>query len=1075
MHAAVPRGSYRILWIAIAVLVVNFAISHQNLRRLERGQQRIAMAHATLAALSGLQGSLQRIAAVRQQAAASADPLPPATLAAAADALELARDGIETLALDEPQQRARLTTLQADLTEFIGVWRTAVGGAQAGVPGQTRELLLADQPSQLIDRLRAQILRIEADEYRRLADQDRAVGLTSRNAMISELLATLIGLALAWAVMQRSRHELATRNHLAAIVRSTADAVASFDMDGKVLSWNAAATRLFGFTAEEMVGQAGARIVPPDRVDEMRTVVAAVREGRTLPSRVTQRLHKDGRLLDLLVTASPLLGPGGRVIGISAIAHDLGQFLAAERALKESRAQLQLIVDASPVFIIDCDRELRYRLVNKAYADRYGMPRESFVGRRVPEVVGDTAWSTLRPYVERVLGGEAVEFEECIVYQQFGERVIHSWFVPRYDNAGRLDGFAAVIQDETERHAGRRAAAELAAIVASSDDAIVGKNLDGRITSWNPAAMRLYGYTAEEVIGQPVTMLIPPELHAQEEIVLKRLRQGERIGTFETVRLAKDRRRLELAITISPILDDRGKVVGASKFARDISVRKRMEAAQQVRQQRLEIATMAAALGVFEWDIVADRAYWENDRMYEIFGRTPQDGPFTRSEFVNEVLHPSHAAEVEKVLTEGLAAGPMFQYACRIRRKRDGALRWIEFVGRAQADASGAPARLSGVVADITERRQLEMTLREADRRKDEFLAMLAHELRNPLAPLRNAAEVMRRVAVDDSRIARVQPMIERQVGHLARLIDDLLDVSRINQGKISLSLEPVDVEGLLRHALQTSRPIIDSRSHEAELLVPNEPLWVSADPVRLTQVVCNLINNAAKFTDPGGHIQVVAEASDGEVSIRVIDDGPGIDADFLPHVFDLFTQGERAADRSQGGLGIGLSLARNVTALHGGTLTAYSAGPGQGSEFVVRLPLIEPPLAQVNGASRTSGAVVSKRVLVVDDNVDAARSLSDLLTIAGHETQAVHDGPSALELAQRFVPQCVVLDIGLPMMDGYEVARRLRATPQTRDAKLIVVSGYGRDEDRQKSFEAGVDHHLVKPVDPDELEALIG
>jgi signal transduction histidine kinase len=379
--------------------------------------------------------------------------------------------------------------------------------------------------------------------------------------------------------------------------------------------------------------------------------------------------------------------------------------------------------------------------------------------------------------------------------------------------------------------------------------------------------------------------------------------------------------------------------------------------------------------------------------------------------------------------------------------------------------------------------------LRQADRRKDEFLAMLSHELRNPLAGLCNALNLIhpsRRSWGGEPDLPTAPPerqrawgIIDRQLRHLVRLVDDLLDVSRINQGKIQLQPQLLDLAGVITTAVEMSRPFIEARRQKLEVRLPEQPLPVEGDPTRLSQAVANLLNNAAKYTEEGGCIWVSAEEQrqTAHVVVRVRDTGVGIAAEKLPHIFDLFMQVDRTLDRAEGGLGIGLTLVRRLVEMHGGRVEAHSEGPGKGSEFVVRLPRVgaepEPKRARTPRGEQ-AGQCRPRRVLVVDDNRDAADSLAMLLRLLGHEVGTAHDGMAALDAARAFVPEVVLLDIGLPNMDGYEVARRLRQEPALSGALLVALTGYGQEQDRRRSLEAGFDIHLVKPVDPDELEAIL-
>jgi len=369
--------------------------------------------------------------------------------------------------------------------------------------------------------------------------------------------------------------------------------------------------------------------------------------------------------------------------------------------------------------------------------------------------------------------------------------------------------------------------------------------------------------------------------------------------------------------------------------------------------------------------------------------------------------------------------------------------------------------------------------LEAAQRQTDEFLATLAHELRNPLAPIKNAVSLMQMGGLTASMTEWYRTVIDRQVTHLTRLVDDLLDVSRLHNGKITLKREPVDLALVVESAVDSSRPLVQARQHALEVLLPDEPLRVEGDLTRLVQVVLNLLTNAAKYTPEGGHIRVAVAREGAEATIRVRDDGVGIPADLLPRVFDLFTQGDRSPERAEGGLGIGLALVQSLVERHGGVVEARSDGAGRGSELVVRLPALATALKVPGGAGaerRPDGLPESgpRRVLVVDDDRDAAESMTVLLELWGHEVRIAYDGRDAVGLAAAYRPEAVLLDIGLPGMNGYEVARRLRALPGCENAILVAVTGYGQDEDRRRSRESGCDHHLTKPVEPAVLQSLL-
>lgn len=377
--------------------------------------------------------------------------------------------------------------------------------------------------------------------------------------------------------------------------------------------------------------------------------------------------------------------------------------------------------------------------------------------------------------------------------------------------------------------------------------------------------------------------------------------------------------------------------------------------------------------------------------------------------------------------------------------------------------------------AQIAERARIADALRETDRRKDEFLAALAHELRNPLAPLSNTLHLLRTRGETDTEARRAHDVMRRQVQHLTRLVDDLLDVSRITRGKVSLQREIVDLQTVVRSAVETSRPVIEANGHTLDMTFPAEPLQLHGDPVRLAQAISNLLNNAAKYTPNGGLIRLVVERDSGCAVVRVIDNGIGIAEAALPHVFDLFMQEDESSGRAQGGLGIGLTLVRTFVHLHGGEVRAFSAGLNRGCEFVIRLPATECAHQESHeGDAATAPAKHAHRILIVDDNEDGAQSLAMLLELQGNVVATAYDGPEAVKAVGEFHPDVVLLDIGLPTINGYDTARLMREHPDSRDALIIALTGWGQEEHRRRSREAGFDHHLVKPVDLRVLEGLL-
>jgi signal transduction histidine kinase len=401
------------------------------------------------------------------------------------------------------------------------------------------------------------------------------------------------------------------------------------------------------------------------------------------------------------------------------------------------------------------------------------------------------------------------------------------------------------------------------------------------------------------------------------------------------------------------------------------------------------------------------------------------------------------------------------------------------FLGAATAERNRAERRRSEDYARLrsSEERLARQAdaLAAADRRKDEFLAVLGHELRNPLAPLQNGLELLALGSNDPALVAHARQVMERQLRHLVRLVDDLLDVARIRSGKIVLELERVEIAAMIGSAVELARPVIDGRGHDLRLNLPPEPLWVDADGTRLPQLLANLLNNAAKYTEEGGRISLNVARLESDVIVSVRDNGIGMDAPALNNVFELFAQAAGPTHAVQGGLGVGLSLARSIAQLHGGVLTAHSEGPGKGSEFVLRLPAAAPPVAGSSEASRPTDSGLRQRILVVDDNVDAAESLGTMLAYSGHDVRVAHGGAEALTAAREFEPNVMILDLGMPGMDGYAVARAIRSDARLARTRLIALSGYGQPEDRRRTADVGFDEHLVKPVEHDVLNAALG
>ena len=523
-------------------------------------------------------------------------------------------------------------------------------------------------------------------------------------------------------------------------------------------------------------------------------------------------------------------------------------------------------------------------------------------------------------------------------------------------------------------------------------------------------------------------------------------------------------------LVYQPYKDQHGDTIGIFAQGYDVTETVEAQEAKRESEQRLRDGMDAAKMVVWDWDLETGELE-QSDNTVTVLGFAP-----TRMEAAAAFIHHEDREQIARAHREALAGQGTYQAIVRFTRPDNRKLIWLDSRGRVQYDADGRPVRIRGVTVDVTERYHAEFELREANRKKDEFLAMLAHELRNPLAPISTAAEMLRMTADSDPRTKRASEVIGRQVRHMTALVDDLLDVSRVTRGLVELEMEPVDVKAAVASAVEQVRPLLEGRNHSLTVRTGSAPALVQGDRTRLVQVIANLLNNAAKYTPQGGAITLALDAADGQVRVCVVDNGIGIDDALLPHVFDLFTQAERTPDRTQGGLGIGLALVRTLVALHGGDVTAHSDGPGMGSTFTVTLPALERQPVPADPAERAgiAGALAPLHVMIVDDNVDAAESLAVLLEAGGHRTTVRTSPLDAIAAAQADPPQVFILDIGLPELDGFQLARRLRADERTGGALFVALTGYGQAHDRVLSRAAGFHHHLVKPVDIEALTAIL-
>ncbi|HEX2199098.1 MAG TPA: PAS domain S-box protein [Burkholderiales bacterium] len=590
----------------------------------------------------------------------------------------------------------------------------------------------------------------------------------------------------------------------------------------------------------------------------------------------------------------------------------------------------------------------------------------------------------------------------------------------------------------------------------------------GHIMTWNLGAERIKGYAPKEIIGRHFSTFYTRDA-VERGWPDEELKAATAEGRFEDEgwRVRKDGSRFWANVVITALRDENGRLLGFSKITRDLSQRKAHEEALRQSEERFRLLIegvidyavfMLSPDGlVTSWNAGAEKI--KGYARTEILGRH-----FSRFYSADDIEAGKPWEELATARRTGRAEAEGW------RLRKDGSRFWARAVLTALYDTDGHLRGFAKVTQDLTARKHIQ-DLEKAARNVNEFIAMLAHELRNPLAPIRAAVEVMAKTPPGDARHEELRRTIDRQAAQLSRIVEDMVDISRVTRGALAFERAPVGLADVVRAALETVAPAIEAGRHRVALELPVEPVQVEGDHHRLTQLLTNLLNNAARYTPPGGHIAVRLQAQSGQAVLSVRDNGRGIDAQLIGRVFDMLVQGRHPLQRVGSGLGVGLALARRIAELHGGVLEARSEGENQGSEFTLRLPLSKGAVqAAAPPAAQAAAPMAARRVLVVDDNADAALTLDMLLKSLGHETCVVHDGMAALDAAREFRPDIVLLDIGLPGIDGYEVARRLRALSKDRPLRIVAVTGWGTDADRHRSHEAGFDLHLVKPLDPEEL-----
>ena len=794
---------------------------------------------------------------------------------------------------------------------------------------------------------------------------------------------------------------------------------------------------------------------------------------------------------------------------------------------------LAKVVESSDDAIISKNLDSIIMSWNRAAERLFGYSAAEAIGRSIRMIIPHDRQHEEDEVLSHIRAGNPVTHYETMRQHKSGRLVPISLTVsPIYDDAGIVIGASKIARDITDRVEGAVTMRRLASAIESSDDAIITKNLDSIITSWNPGAERLFGYTEEEAIGKSIRMLIPDNLQGEEDMVLAKIRGGEKVDHYETVRQRKDGAKLSVALTVSPIRDAAGRIVGASKIARDVTERVRLQAKAHEHATNTEkLGSIGAAVastldretivqkvtdtarelthaqfGAFFYN-VRDAKTGDAYMLYTLSG-APKDAfsgfPHPRATAIFEPTFKGEApVRLDDVTKDprygksapfhGMPKGhlPVRSYlAVPVKGVKGDVLGGL-FFGHSEAGVfteqhEQLVVGLAAWGSVALENARLYTEAQEANRMKDEFLAVLSHELRTPLNAILGYARLLRGNMLPADQVERGLETIERNSRWLSQIVDDVLDVSRIVSGKIRLDVQPVELPGIVDNAVATVQPGADAKSVRVQTLLDPRIGPVSGDPDRLQQVVWNLLSNAVKFTPKGGRVQVRLERVNSHIELIVSDTGVGISSEFLPMVFERFRQADSGSTRKTGGLGLGLAIVRHLVEMHGGTVTAESAGVDQGATFTVKLPLMivqpaasaprEHPLTERRNPLQDLVDLANVRVLAVDDEPDALRLLSDVLHAAGAQVTTATSAAMALELIASASPHVMVADIGMPGMDGYELIRRVRASadPAVRDMPAAALTAFARSEDRTKALQSGFEMHLAKPVDPGELVASV-
>jgi PAS domain S-box-containing protein len=847
-----------------------------------------------------------------------------------------------------------------------------------------------------------------------------------------------------------------------ALMESSYEAVALVTADGTILYASPSAARALGYSPDEWIGRSGFAGVHPEDLPGVQALFLGLLQNPGGSVSAEYRFqHRDGSWRWIESTGTNLLhDPHVQAVVVNY--RDISKRKRFEEELRESERRFrELTENIREVFWISDPQKEALRYVSPAYEVIWGRSRESLYEhpRSFLETIHPDDLPRVEAYLDKQRHGEAAEAEYRVVHPDGSVRWVLDRAFPLAEREGTPSRIVGVAEDITERKLAEQALRDseerYRRIVETATEGIAVYGPDACLRYLNRPLAEMLGYRMGDLVGLSVLDLFFPEDRPGIEERLERRRRGmgER---YETRLRRRDGSAVWVLINSNPMVDEAGQFAGVLVTFTDLTERKRTEDALRGSEARLSGIISSAMDAIVTID--EEQRITVFNAAAEAMFRCPAEEALGQpvERFIPEEFRPAHRQHVAAFGAAGVTTRTMGALGTLFALRADGEVFPIEAT-ISQVSVDGARF-YSVIIRDVTERVRLEAELRkraellaEADRRKDEFLAMLGHELRNPLAAIGNAVYVLDQVSSQEEQPVRLRRVIAAQTAHLARLVDDLLDVSRLVHGKVELRREPVDLTKVVAGAVEVCQPLIMGKGHRLEVVPPPDAdCWTLGDRTRLEQVLTNLLTNAARYTPPEGNIRLTLDGGADEVTLRVRDTGMGIPEELLPRIFDLFIQGPQAADRPSGGLGLGLALTQRLVLLHGGSVEAHSDGPGKGSEFVVRLPRLQPADAPaLDTPAARGGPRRGHRILVVEDNRAAAETLCDLLALWGHEVAVVHTGTDAVTTAIELAVDIALVDIGLPGMDGCEIAAQLRSDPRTASMLLIAITGYGQAADR--------------------------